>query len=165
VKHSIAKICHWYHLRTAMMTLMISVGILCTLTIPLASGQTSSVFNKPASGVSLGAVLKTSPTSVHKGVLTNITIIFLTLRLDQKAGSMIQPHIDYDATIIKDGKQVFQVLALAGQPDQPLHSDGGIVIFPYTFQQRGGYMVNLTVYGILFNPIRPDSVQFPINVT
>jgi hypothetical protein len=49
--------------------------------------------------------------------------------------------------------------------DQPLHSDGGIVIFPYTFEQRGGCMVNISVFGILFNPIRPDSVQFPINVT
>jgi hypothetical protein len=159
------KVCHRYTLRTPMMSIMISIGILCTLTISLTHGQTSSVFNKPATGVSLGAVVQPSSSPVHKGVPTNITITFLTLRLGQRGGSTLQPHVDYDATIIKHGKQEFQLSALTGQLGQPLHSDGGIAIFPYTFQQRGGYIVNITVYGILFNPIRPDSVQFPINVT
>ncbi|MGC1928444.1 MAG: hypothetical protein WA667_05670 [Candidatus Nitrosopolaris sp.] len=43
---------------------------------------------------------------------------------------------DYDVTIIKNGKQAFQVSALAGQPGQPLHSDGGIVIFPYAMNTK-----------------------------
>jgi hypothetical protein len=158
------KACHRYHRYTVMMALMISVGIFCTH-ISLTNAQTSSVHNKPATGTSLGAVLQPSPSPVHKGVPTNITITFLTLRFGQKDKSTLQPHVDYDATIIKDGKKVFQVSAFAGQPGQPLHSDGGIVIFPYTFEQRGVYVANVTVYGILFSPIRPDSVQFPISVT
>src|SRR5215472_6008830 len=156
------KVYHRYRLRIAVMTFMISVGILFTH-ISLTNAQTSSVLNKPAT--SLGAVLQPSPNPVHRGVPTNITITFLTLGFSQKDKSTLQPHVDYDATIIRDGKKVFQVSAFAGQPGQPLHTDGGIVIFPYTFQQRGVYVVNITVYGILFNPIRPDSVQFPINVT
>lgn len=156
------KFCHPYTLRTAMMTLLVLGGVLCNLTISPTHAQTSS---KPATGVSLGAVLQPSPSPVHKGVPTNITITFLTLRFGQKEKDILQPHVDYDAAIIKNGKKVFQLSAFAGQPDQPLHSDEGIIIFPYTFQQRGGYMANITVYGILFNPIRPDSVQFPINVT
>jgi hypothetical protein len=158
------KVCHRYHVQTAMMTL-ISVGVLCTLTISPTSAQKSSVFNKLVNGVSLGAVLQPSPSPVHKGVPTNITISFLTLILGQKSGSMLQPHVDYDVTILKDAKKELQVSALAGQPGQPLHSDGGIIIFPYTFQQRGVYVATVTVYGILFSPIKPDSVQFPINVT
>jgi len=158
------KVCHRYRLRIAVMTFMISVGILCTH-IYLTNAQTSSVLNKPATGTSLGAVLQPSPNPVHRGVPTNITITFLTFRLGLKADSMLQPHVDYDVTILKDIKQKFQLSAFAGQPGQPLHSDGGIVIFPYTFQQRGGYMVKITVYGILFNPIRPDTVEFPIIVT
>jgi hypothetical protein len=158
------KVCHRSLLCTAVTTLMISVGIFCT-PISLTNAQTSSVLNKPATGTGLGAVLQPYPSPVHRGIPTNITITFLTLRLDQKDKSTLQPHVDYDATIIKDGKKVFQVSAFAGQPGQPLHSDGGIIIFPYTFQQRGVYVVNITVYGILFNPISPDSVQFPINVT
>jgi hypothetical protein len=156
------KVRHHYHLRTVVVTLMISVGILCTH-ISITSAQTSSL--KKSSGVSLGAVLQPSPSPVHKGVPTNITIIFLTLQVGQKGGSMLQPHVDYDVTILKNGKQEFQVSAFAGQPGQPLHSDGGIIIFPYTFQQRGVYVATVTVYGILFSPIRPDSVQFPVNVT
>jgi hypothetical protein len=157
------KVCHRYTLRTAMMTLIVLGGILCNLTISPTYAQTSAVLNKPATGVSLGAVLQPSPNPVHKGVPTNITITFL--RFGQKDKSMLQPHVDYDATIVKDGKKVFQVSAFAGQPGQPLHSNGGIIIFPYTFQQLGVYVANITVYGILFNPIRPDSVQFLINVT
>jgi hypothetical protein len=155
------KVCHRYRLRVVMI-LMISVGIFCT-NISLTNAQTSSVLKKPATA--LGAVLQPSPSPVHKGVPTNITITFLTLRLDQKDKSTLQPHVDYDATIIKDGKKVFQVSSFARQPGQPLHSDGGIIIFPYTFQQRGVYIATVTVYGILFSPIKPNSVQFPINVT
>ena len=160
---NVLKVCHRCRLGTAVMALMISVGILCTH-ISLTNAQTSSLLNKPATGTSLGAVLQPSLSPVHKGVPTNITITFLTLRYGQKDKSTLQPHVDYDVTLIKDGKKVFQVSAFAGQPGQPLHSDGGIIIFPYTFQQRGMYVANITVYGILFNPIRPDSVQFPINV-
>ena len=155
------KVCHGYQVRIAIRTVMISIGILCTH-IPLSKAQISS-FNKPASEAGLAAVLQPSPRPVHTGVPTNIIITFLTLRLGQKADSMLQP--DYDVIILKDGKQDFRLSAFAGQPGQPLHTDGGIVIFPYTFQQRGGYTVNITVYGILFSPIRPDYVQFPLNVT
>jgi len=149
-----------------MMTLIVLSGILCNLTICLTHAQASSALNKPSNGVSLGAILQPSPSPVHKGVLTNITIAFLSLGFGGGVEKgTLQPHVDYDVTILKDGKKEFQVSAYAGQPGQPLHSDGSIVIFPYTFQQRGVYAANITVYGILFNPIKPDSVQFPINVT
>jgi hypothetical protein len=58
---------------------------------------------------------------------------------------------------LKDGKQEFRLSSFAGEQGHPLHSDGGIVIFPFTFQQRGLYITNITVYGILFSPIKPDS--------
>jgi hypothetical protein len=74
-----------------------------------------------------------------------------------KKGGMLQPHVDYDVTILKDSKQEFRLSSFAEQPGQPLYSDGGIVIFPYTFQQLGLYTANITVYGILFSPIKPDS--------
>ena len=83
-------------------------GILCAH-ISLTNAQTSSVLNKPATGTSLGAVLQPSPSPVHRGK-TNITITFLTLRISQKDKSTLQPYVDYDATIIKDGKKVFRML-------------------------------------------------------
>jgi hypothetical protein len=115
--------------------------------------------NKVTSGGSLNVILQPSPYPVVKGTQTNLKVSF-----DQKGSSVVQPHIDYDLTILKDSKQVFQASALAGHPNQPLHTAEGIVTIPYAFQQPGGYALNITVYGILFNPIRPESVQFPISL-
>ena len=122
--------------------------------------QTSGVaMNEVTSGGSLNVNLQPSPSSVVKGSQTNLKVSF-----DQKGSSAVQPHIDYDPTIMKDGKQVFQASALAGHPNQPLHTAEGVVTIPYTFQQQGGYVMNITVYGILFNPIRPETAEFPISV-
>ncbi|HYT02262.1 MAG TPA: hypothetical protein VEL70_05080 [Candidatus Acidoferrum sp.] len=133
-------------------------GILLTTSSTYA--QTSGVaMNKVTSGGSLNVILQPSPSPVVKGSQTNLKVSF-----DQKGSSAVQPHIDYDLTIMKDGKQVFQASALAGHPNQPLHTAEGVVTIPYTFQQQGGYVMNITVYGILFNPIRPETAEFPISV-
>ncbi len=133
-------------------------GILLTTSSTYA--QTSgAAMNKVTSGGSLNVILQPSPSPVVKGSQTNLKVSF-----DQKGSSAVQPHIDYDLTIMKDGKQVFQASALAGHPNQPLHTAEGVVTIPYTFQQQGGYVMNVTVYGILFNPIRPETAGFPISV-
>jgi hypothetical protein len=114
---------------------------------------------KVTSGGSLNVILQPSPFPVIKGTQTNLKVSF-----DQKGNSVLQPHVDYDLTIMKDGKQVFQLSSQAGYPNQPLHTTGGIVTIPYTFQQEGTYVINITVYGFLFNPIKPETSQFTINV-
>ena len=134
-------------------------GILLTTSSTYAQTSGASM-NKVTSGGSLNVILQPSPFPVVKGSQTNLKVSF-----DQKgSSSTVQPHIDYDLTIMKDGKQVFQASALAGHPNQPLHTAEGVVTIPYTFQQQGGYLMNITVYGILFNPIRPEAAQFPIGV-
>jgi hypothetical protein len=133
-------------------------GILLTTSSTYA--QTSSApMSKVTSGGSLNVILQPSPLPVAKGSQTNLKVSF-----DQKGSSAVQAHIDYDLTIMKVGKQVFQASALAGHPNQPLHTAEGVVTIPYTFPQRGAYVMNITVYGILFNPIRPETAQFPISV-
>ena len=116
--------------------------------------------NKPTSGGSLNVILQPSPNSVVKGTQTNFKVSF-----DQKGSSVVQPHIDYELTIMKDAKQVFQASALAGHPNQPLRTAEGNITMPDTFQQPGAYVINITAYGILFKPIRPESAQFPISVS
>lgn len=116
--------------------------------------------DKVTSGGSLKLILQPSPYPIAEGKQTNFKVTF-----DQKGSSAVQSHIDYDLTITKDGKQVLQASALAGHPNQPLHTAEGIVTIPYTFQQPGGYLMNITTYGILFNPIRPETAQFPISVS
>ena len=134
-------------------------GILLTTSSTYAQTSGASM-NKVTSGGSLNVILQPSPFPVVKGSQTNLKVSF-----DQKgSSSTVQPHIDYDLTIMKDGKQVFQASALAGHPNQPLHTAEGVVTIPYTFQQQGGYVMNITVYGILFNPIRPETAEFPISV-
>lgn len=120
----------------------------------------TATLDKATSGGSLNVMVQPTPNPIVKGTQTNLKVSF-----DRKGGSPVQPHIDYDLTITKDGKQVFQASALAGHPNQPLHTAEGIVMIPYTFQQQGNYIMNVTVYGILFNPIKPEVAQFPISVS
>jgi hypothetical protein len=64
---------------------------------------------------------------------------------------------------VKGSKEVFKASTLAGQPNKPLHTAEGIVTIPYTFQDTGDYLIKVPVMGILFNPIKPESAEFPIN--
>lgn len=111
------------------------------------------------SGGSLNVILQPSPFPVIKGSQTNLKVSF-----DQKGSSAVQAHVDYDLTIMKDDKQVFKLSSQARHPNQPLYITGGIVTIPYTFQQEGTYVINITVYGILHHLIRPETAQFTINV-
>ena len=137
------------------------LGILLTTSSTSTFVQTSdAAMYKVTSGGSLNVILQPSPFPVIKGTQTNLKVSF-----DQKGSSVLQPHVDYDLTIMKDGKQVFQLSSQAGHTtNQPLHTTTGVVIIPYTFQQAGTYVINITVYGILYNPITPETSQSTINV-
>jgi len=127
---------------------------------PVYAQTPNGPMNKVTSGGSLHVSVQATPSPIKKGAQTNFKISF-----DQKSGAVVQPHIDYDFVITQNGKQLFQASALAGHPNQPLHTAEGVVTIPYTFQQSGSYQITVTVYGILFNPINPEKAQFPITVT
>jgi hypothetical protein len=140
------------------------LALILISTMPSASliyGQMSAPMKKRTSGAgSLDVMLQRSSSQILKNAPTNFKVSF-----DQKGSNAIQPHIDYDFIIMKAGKQVFQATAIAGHPNQPLHTSEGIVTIPYAFQESGNYMITITIFGILFNPIQPESVQFSINVS
>lgn len=76
---------------------------------------------------------------------------------------IVQPHIDYDFIIQKDGKQVFSA---AGQKDQPyLHTDDPIVTIPYKFEEQGEYSIYVTISAIRFIPLEPEAATFKVMVT
>jgi len=76
----------------------------------------------------------------------------------------VQPHIDYDFAIVKDGKVVYSAAKALNQ--NTLHvAEVGMVTIPYKFDQNGNYVANVTVYGILFTPVTPFSSQLPLTVT
>jgi hypothetical protein len=128
-------------------------------TPPSSSGGES--MKKPTSGGTLDVFLQPSPQPLGHTSSTSFKVEFMTKGSDNK----VQPHIDYDF-IIKDssGKQVFSASQLAGQSGKPLHTSEGIVTIPYTFQAPGDYSISVSVYGILFNPIKPESTDFTIKV-
>jgi len=133
------------------------LGILLT-TLSTFVQTSGAAMYKVTSGGSLNVILQPSPFPVIKGSQTNLKVSF-----DQKGSSAVQAHVDYDLTIMKDDKQVFQLSSQAGYPNQPLHTAEGIVTIPYTFQQAGPYVINITVYRILFHPIKPETTQFTIS--
>jgi hypothetical protein len=158
------------NVKTSFIIFVFTLGIFTILTIPsIAYAQTSassspsssgSGMKKPISGGALDVLLQPSPQPVGHTGQTSFKVEFMT-----KGTETVQPHIDYDL-IIKDssGKQVFSASQLAGQARKPLHTAEGVVTIPYTFQGSGDYSISVLVYGILFNPIRPESADFKIKV-
>jgi hypothetical protein len=153
------------------LTAGISFGIVGRLPL-LVYGQTSSAsspsdnasgngsMKKQTNGGAIDVTLQPSPEPIRHSGQTSLKVQFLT-----KGTEKVQPHIDYDVTI-KDssGKQVISATQLAGQAGKPLHTSERIVIIPYTFKAPEDYTVSVTVYGILFNPIKPESADFVVKV-
>lgn len=82
--------------------------------------------------------------------------------------SSLQQHVDFDLLILKDNKTVFKATNQTGQPTVPLHATDGYMPIPvlnYKFIEKGKYLIKIPVYGILFNPIRPETAEFSIIIT
>jgi hypothetical protein len=141
--------------------LIIAAGII-SLPVTLSTfAQTSSGgMKKTTNGGALDVLLQPSPQPIANKGQTSFKVTFL-----QKGTDKVEAHIDYDFVIMNGKKQVFEASQLAGQPGKPLHTAEGIVTIPYTFQSPGDYSVNIMVYGILFNPIRPESAEYSLKVT
>jgi hypothetical protein len=157
--------------RNVILSLVLIPSVISIVGLPLlAYGQSSSspssssyggsdTMKKQTSGGALDIILQSFPKRLRVQFLTKGTD---TVQLHTN----YQPHTDYDVTI-KDssGKQVFSASQDAGDPGKPLHAPEGIAIIPHTVQDPGNYTINVTVYGILFNPIKPESADFTIKVT
>jgi hypothetical protein len=122
--------------------------------------QTSIEMRKTTSGGAVDILLQPSPEPPTNNAQSQFKVSFL-----KKGTSSIQPHIDYDFVIMKNGKEVFSASNQTGQPGKPLHTAESVVTIPYKFADTGNnYSIKVSVEGILFNPIRPESVEFPIKV-
>jgi hypothetical protein len=93
---------------------------------------------------------------IVKGIQTSLKISFY-----QKGTGSVLPHIYYDVTISKASKQLFDAVAQAGYVGNVwLHSSEGIITIPYTIREPEVYSVNVTLFGILFGQINPESAVF-----
>lgn len=78
-----------------------------------------------------------------------------------------QEHVDFNFRIYDNNSRVFQATNSTGQPEVPLHATEGVMTIPllnYKFNQAGQYRIEIPVYGILFNPIRPEFANFTLNI-
>lgn len=133
-------------------------GIFTILLCPLTIDITFAIAIVPGG---LNVVLQSSPYPVVKGTQTSLKISFY-----QKRTGTVQPHIYYDVTISRAGKRLFDAVTQAGYIGNVwLHSAEGTIKIPYTFRQPGVYSVNVTLFGVLFIPVNPESALFKLNVT
>ncbi len=129
------------------------------ISYPLIAFGQNSTLTKSTSGGSLKVHIEPTPKVFKVNIPTKFKITF------NKSPGSVQPHIDYDFLITNNGKNVLSASSSTGQTGTPLHTAEGIVTIPYVFKSPGSYTLTVKVYGILFNPIKPESADFPINVT
>jgi hypothetical protein len=128
------------------------VLVLLPLLILPVFGQTQSQQIKLTSGGTINVGFSTDPANPNPGDQTELKISFLN-----KQTNAIQPHIDYRITVTKGQNQVF------GIPLTHVGEEGAVSI-PYQFQDAGDYQITVSVEGILFQPIPPETAVFPITI-
>ena len=149
--------------RYAFFLIVLSLLIVYSLCTPyLLDAQKSSVQNA-TSGSSLDVFLEPTPypAKVNKSS-TKFKISFL-----KPGTNALQEHVDFNLKIYGNNSRVFQATNSTGQPEVPLHAIEGVMTIPmlnYKFNQAGQYRIEIPVYGILFNPIRPEFANFTLNV-
>lgn len=81
--------------------------------------------------------------------------------------SILQDNVDFNFIILKDGKRVFQASNHTDRPSVLLHTTNGSMTIPilnYKFNEEGPYLVQVPIYAILYNPIRPEYANFTIGM-
>ena len=81
--------------------------------------------------------------------------------------SILQDDIDFDFIILKDGKPVFQASNHTGKSSDLLHAANGYMTIPilnFKFNKEDSYLVEVPIYAILYNPIRPEYANFTISI-
>src|SRR5690349_2359061 len=113
-------------------------------------GQTQSQQIKLTSGGTINVGFSTDPANPNPGDQTQLKISFINKQ------NTIQQHIDYRVTVTQGQNQVFGI---------PItHTAEGSVSIPYQFQNAGDYQVTVSVEGILFQPIPPETAVFSITI-
>jgi hypothetical protein len=123
--------------------------------------NTSSSLTKLTDGGSITIKLEPSPNPIKSNEQTQLKVSFFKPNTEE-----IQPHIDYDMIISETNtnRTIFQASNITGQAGIPLHTAESIVTIPFTFPTKGEYTIKIPVYGILFNPITPESVTYMTQV-
>jgi hypothetical protein len=125
------------------------------------TSNSSSSLTKLTDGRSITIKLEPFPNPIKSNEQTQLKVSFFKPNTEE-----IQPHIDYDMIISETNtnKTIFQASNQTGQAGIPLHTAESIVTIPFTFPTKGEYTIKIPIYGILFNPIAPESVTYTTHV-
>jgi hypothetical protein len=125
------------------------------------TSNSSSSLTKLTDGRSITIKLEPSPNPIKSNEQTQLKVSFFKPNTED-----IQPHIDYDMIISETNtnKTIFQASNQTGQAGIPLHTAESIVTIPFTFSTKGEYTIKIPIYGILFNPIAPESVTYTAHI-
>ena len=119
--------------------------------------EIDSTIVSATSGKSLDIKISPSVSPIKSQGEIKFKITFLQPNSDK-----VQVHVDYDFTVIHNGDEIFSASKQTGQP--LLHTAEGTVTIPYSFLSSGLYMVKISVLGINFVPINPESADFTFQV-
>ena len=147
---------------------VLSLLTVCSASIPNSlygqiSDANESRQQNATSGSSLDVLLEPTPypTKVNESS-TKFKVSFL-----RPGTNALQDHVDFNLRIYDNNSRVFQATNSTGQPEVPLHATGGVMTIPmlnYKFSEGGQYRIEIPVYGIFFNPIRPEYANFTFSV-
>lgn len=126
-------------------------------TVLAQNNSNSSSLTKLTDGGSITIKLEPSSNPIKSSEQTQLKISFFKPNTEE-----IQPHIDYDMIISEanTNKTIFQASNQTGQAGIPLHTAESIVTIPFIFPTTGEYAIKIPVFGILFNPVAPESVTY-----
>jgi hypothetical protein len=149
-----------YHRLSALAMILLPLLLLMSSSSPFQPAHAQGMV-RPSSGGSLDVVLDPEwgdGGQGGQGAPAQFRLTFL-----QPGTETTQQHIDYDLVVKDDsGGEVFRATDLLNQP--VLHTEPGTVTIPYEFEENGSYTVEVEMYGILFNPIAPETAEFSVNV-
>jgi hypothetical protein len=127
------------------------------------SDAKESRLQNATSGSSLDVLLEPTPNPIKVNESsTKFKVSFL-----RPGNNALQEHVDFNLRIYDNNSRLFQATNSTGQPEIPLHATEGVMTIPmlnYKFSKGGQYRIEIPVYGILFNPIRPEYANFTFNV-
>jgi len=103
---------------------------------------------RPTESGTLLVSLDTDPPVPTTDGMTKLKIDFLNPKTKN-----IQEHVDYVATVTKDGTPVFGPIPLT-------HTSTGSTTLPVEFKENGEYKITLGIEGIVFRPIPTETVTF-----
>jgi hypothetical protein len=138
-----------------------AIDIVSDVVLAQNTSNSSSSLTELTDGGSITVKLEPSPNPIKSNEQSQLKVSFFKPNTEE-----IQPHIDYDMIISEttSNKTIFQASNQTGQPGIPVHTAESIVTIPFTFPAKGEYTIKIPIFGILFNPIAPESVTFETRV-